>query len=152
MPADNPKPRVVRYEQSRQYAITRGQRDYHVPGESAMSAFRRALAGVPVPEEHKWKRIGMRVPPEWWKDVDTIVRHHYGASRASILRAALWEYLDKHMPEVVAEEEEDLRELTKIEQLRDTKGRDKDEAKSYHDKADDLEAKLAAKLLAKEDA
>ena len=147
--ADQPRVRVVRYEESRQAAL--GRPKNLVPGEGAMGAFRRALAGIPLPEEHKWKRIGMRVPPEWWKDVDTIVRRSYGASRASVLRAALWEYLDKHMPEVVAWEEEDVKALERIEALRDTTGRGKEEAANYHAKADTLEAKLAAKLLAKEE-
>jgi len=146
---DEPRVRVVRYEDSRERALGR-PRDM-VPGEGPLTAFRRALAGVPVPEEHKWKRIGMRVPPQWWKDVDTIVRRQYGSSRASILRAALWEYLDKHMPEVVAWEEEDIRQLDKIDQLRNTHGRDHAEAKSYREKADTLEAKLAARLAGKEE-
>jgi hypothetical protein len=139
---------VRRWEQSRQAAIT-STKD-HIPGEDWGTAFRRALAGLPVPEEHKWKRIGLRVPPAWWMDVDTIVRRRYGSSRAGIMREALWEYLDRHMPEVIAEDEEDLRELERIEQLRNTRGRDREEAKSYRAKADDKEARLAEKLQQKE--
>lgn len=149
--SDTPRARVRRYKESRQYAITRGQRDYILPGENAMTAFRRAMAGVPVPEERKWKRIGMRVPPEWWKDVDTIVRRNYGSSRASILRAALWEYLDRNMPEVVAEDEEDLRQLDKINSLRNTSGRGPEERKTFRAKADELEAKLAVRIQQKEE-
>jgi hypothetical protein len=147
---EEPKVRVRRWEQSRAAAIT-SSKD-HIPGEDWSAAFRRALAGLPVPEEHKWKRVGMRIPPAWWMDVDTIVRSRYGSSRASILRAALAEYLDKYMPEVIAEEDEDLRELERIEQLRNTRGRDREEAKTYRAKADEKEARLAEKLLREEEA
>ena len=146
---DPRQPRVVRYENSRARAMGRPRNT--IPGEGAMGAFRRALAGIPIPEEHKWKRIGMRVPPEWWKDVDSIVQTTYGASRASVLRAALWHYLDEHVPEAIAETDEELRDLEKIEQLRDTRGRGKEEAKTYREKANTLEAKLVQRIRQREE-
>lgn len=144
-----PRTRVVRYEQSRQASIGR-PRD-RVPGEGMMDSFRRALAGVPVAEEHKWKRVGVRVPPEWWKDIDTLAQRSYpSSSRAAVLRAALWQYLNEQLPEVVAWDDEDIRELERIEKLRNTKGRTLDERKPYRAKADQLEDKLAEKLQQKE--